>query len=292
MRLGEKICNLRKTNKLSQEKLAEKLGVSRQSVSKWETGTAYPEMNRIIELCKIFKCQLNDLINDNILDFESLDEEIKMNVVKFNEKKQKNLKVVSGGITICCRVLQVIMIGISLALFFAMFLVPSTLKEVSINEGEISIGSFNIQELNIEDEIIDTAVEVFNEYSNLELILWSEITILSLIICFLVMAFAMLFLSKLFNNISIGTTPFTLENLKYIKYSTILYVIYLVLPDAMGTLIQLITKINLGMEYEFSKVFYILIIICIYYIFDYGHQIQLDSKGKIYGMITENNKNI
>ena len=70
MKFGENLYNLRKKQKISQEKLAEKIGVSRQSVSKWENGTAYPEMNRIFELCKIFHCKLNDLVNDNILDFE------------------------------------------------------------------------------------------------------------------------------------------------------------------------------------------------------------------------------
>ena len=77
MDLGNKISDLRKKENLSQEKLAEKIGVSRQSVSKWENGTAYPEMNRIFELCKIFHCKLNDLVNDNILDFDSLDKEVK-----------------------------------------------------------------------------------------------------------------------------------------------------------------------------------------------------------------------
>ena len=71
MKFGENLYNLRKKQKISQEKLAEKIGVSRQSVSKWENGTAYPEMNRIFELCKIFHCKLNDLVNDNILDFNS-----------------------------------------------------------------------------------------------------------------------------------------------------------------------------------------------------------------------------
>ena len=52
MNFGENLYNLRKKQKMSQEKLAEKVGVSRQSVSKWENGTAYPEMNRILELCK------------------------------------------------------------------------------------------------------------------------------------------------------------------------------------------------------------------------------------------------
>ena len=54
MKFGDNLRNLRKSKKMSQEKLAEKVGVSRQSVSKWETGEAYPEMNHILILCDIF----------------------------------------------------------------------------------------------------------------------------------------------------------------------------------------------------------------------------------------------
>ena len=57
-------------------------------------------MNRIFELCKIFHCKLNDLVNDNILDFDSLDKEVKMSVVKFNKEKQNKLKIVSKTISI------------------------------------------------------------------------------------------------------------------------------------------------------------------------------------------------
>lgn len=105
MKFDENLYNLRKTQKISQEKLAEKIGVSRQSVSKWENGTAYPEMNRIFELCKIFHCKLNDLVNDNILDFDSLDKEVKMSVIKFNKEKQNKLKIVSKTISIFSKML-------------------------------------------------------------------------------------------------------------------------------------------------------------------------------------------
>lgn len=47
MKFGDNLRNLRKSKKISQERLAEKVGVSRQSVSKWERGEAYPEMNEI-----------------------------------------------------------------------------------------------------------------------------------------------------------------------------------------------------------------------------------------------------
>lgn len=66
MKFSEKLQKLRKENKLSQEQLADQLDVSRQAVSKWESGQTYPEMDKLLSLCKIFKCSLDELTNDDI----------------------------------------------------------------------------------------------------------------------------------------------------------------------------------------------------------------------------------
>ena len=55
---------IRKENNLSQEQLADELGVSRQAVSKWESGIAYPEMNKIIALCDKFNLNMDDLLSE------------------------------------------------------------------------------------------------------------------------------------------------------------------------------------------------------------------------------------
>ena len=68
MKFGDNLKKLRKKKKISQEELAEKVGVSRQSVSKWECGEAYPEMENILTLCDIFRCKINDLIHQNLAD--------------------------------------------------------------------------------------------------------------------------------------------------------------------------------------------------------------------------------
>ena len=285
MNFGENLYNLRKKQKMSQEKLAEKVGVSRQSVSKWENGTAYPEMNRILELCKIFHCQLNDLVNDKILDFDSLDEEIKMNVVKFNKEKQRKLKIASKTISICSRVLQIVTIIASVILFIGMFFVPTIVNQTTINDKNIVILNESIE---LDEITTNTITNMFSEHSNLEIILYAETIIICLIISVMIISFAMLYLTKLFKNISEGETPFTLDNLKNIKIIALLFVTYLVFPDISGTIFQWITKINMNIDYEITKIFYILIIVCIYYVFDYGHQIQLDSKGKIYGEVENN----
>lgn len=288
MKFGENLYNLRKKQKISQEKLAEKIGVSRQSVSKWENGTAYPEMNRIFELCKIFHCKLNDLVNDNILDFDSLDEEVKMSVVKFNKEKQKKLKIVSKTISICSKILQVITIIISAVMIMSMLFIPSVINNADVNNESIIIADKNIMEFNLDEMTTNTIVNVFNEHSKLEIVLYAEIIMICLIISIMIISFAMLYLAKLFDSISKGDTPFTLENLKNIKKVAILFIAYLIFPDVSGTLFQWITKIDMNIDYEITKIFYVLIIICIYYIFDYGHQIQLDSNGKIYGEVENN----
>lgn len=68
MKFSEKLQKLRKEKGYSQEQLADLLEVSRQSVSKWESGTTYPEMDKLLMLCKIFNVTLDDLTNDEITD--------------------------------------------------------------------------------------------------------------------------------------------------------------------------------------------------------------------------------
>ena len=61
MNLGEKIYQLRSEKNLSQGDLADKLDVSRQSVSKWENNTAVPDLDKLIKICDIFEISLDEL---------------------------------------------------------------------------------------------------------------------------------------------------------------------------------------------------------------------------------------
>lgn len=64
MTIGQKIFKLRTDLKLSQEELAERLGVSRQSVSKWETDASVPELDKLIKLSGTFGVSLDALVRD------------------------------------------------------------------------------------------------------------------------------------------------------------------------------------------------------------------------------------
>ena len=66
MEFGKKIMNLRKNKGLSQEELAEKVGVARQTISKWELGETSPDLKQSKELSKIFNVSLDELACNDI----------------------------------------------------------------------------------------------------------------------------------------------------------------------------------------------------------------------------------
>lgn len=82
MNLKDNLKKIRKDNNLSQEQLAEMLGVSRQSVSKWEQGLAYPEMDKVIQICQMFNLNIDELLNQDIKQVKET-KESKSNINKF-----------------------------------------------------------------------------------------------------------------------------------------------------------------------------------------------------------------
>lgn len=68
MNIGNKIMELRKKKGLSQEELAEKVGVARQTISKWELGETSPDIKQAKELSNIFNVSLDELVDNDIKD--------------------------------------------------------------------------------------------------------------------------------------------------------------------------------------------------------------------------------
>lgn len=66
MTIGEKITQLRTAANISQEQLAEKISVSRQSVSKWEMDQALPQIDKVLQLCELFDVSTDELLLDKI----------------------------------------------------------------------------------------------------------------------------------------------------------------------------------------------------------------------------------
>ena len=66
MSFRDNLQHLRATRNMTQEQLAMLLGVSRQSVTKWEAEKSYPEMDKLLKLCQIFECTLDDLVQGDL----------------------------------------------------------------------------------------------------------------------------------------------------------------------------------------------------------------------------------
>lgn len=76
MKFNENLVNLRKQNNMSQDTLAEKINVSRQTIYKWETGATYPDMDKIMDIAKIFNINIDTLINGDINEERYTSDEI------------------------------------------------------------------------------------------------------------------------------------------------------------------------------------------------------------------------
>ena len=68
MSFRDNLQHLRATHNMTQEQLAMLLGVSRQSVSKWEAEKAYPEMDKLLKMCNLFDCTLDELVSGDLSD--------------------------------------------------------------------------------------------------------------------------------------------------------------------------------------------------------------------------------
>ncbi len=109
MILADKIIKLRKQLGWSQEELANRMNISRQSVSKWESTNSIPDLNRIIMLAEIFDVSTDFLLKDENEKFDSLNEAKESNVVQINleqalkyvENKVEVSGLVTKGVMLC-----------------------------------------------------------------------------------------------------------------------------------------------------------------------------------------------
>ncbi len=302
MKFGDNLKRLRKSKKISQEQLAEKMNVSRQSVSKWETGEAYPEMNNILELCKIFKCRINDLVNDSIIDVESLDEETKKGIIKLKNEEQKKIKGLSKVISIIAKIGNIFCkIAIPFIILF-MIGTPFLLNNIKVSNDEIVWDGNNVK-FSIEDngdtvtlkyndivlaeddsEIVNTKyIEFLSNNPSYLIIGYIEVGLLVLLICLIISIYIFKYLEQLFININKGDTPFTLQNANYIRKMAYLMIIVMILPNVGGTIFVSLLDSEITFDFESFDIVQILFLFSMAYIFKYGYQIQLDSKGIMYG---------
>lgn len=295
MKFGDNLKQIRKSKNISQEDLAERLGVSRQSVSKWETGENYPSMFNIMCLCDIFNCKINNLVHESMPEFNSLDEEIKMSVVKFKENEQKKMKGITKVLYVICNIAKVF--SLCLIAFTMALIIAGAITSINTNINDNTIKVFNHTydyeltdtKLIIEDEEIEDITQYhikdarrFANMSKVKRTFLIEMLLMTITAITFIMYKLFSYLSKLFKNIHDKNSPFSLENVTCIKKLALYSFLFVFVPDACGYLAEAIFKLNLEVEINLFAYLFSLILLVLAYIFKYGYEIQLDSKGVMY----------
>ena len=81
MSLGTNIQYLRKLNRLTQEQFAEKMSITRQTVSRWESDEVTPELSKLVEMCSLFSCKLDELVRENMASKDEIYSDVEIRKV-------------------------------------------------------------------------------------------------------------------------------------------------------------------------------------------------------------------
>lgn len=272
MRFCDNLKALRKAENISQERLAEKVGVSRQSVSKWENGEAYPEMSNIVALCTVFRCEITDLINSQISDAASFKnnpkKENNMKEEKSSKKAERpeiNQKFIKISKTvralarigmICSIVGTVVVLFIASIAAFAPF-------------GPESVGALLGEFTSSSAEQITSTTEI-----NAETVARIIVAILCIGISLILGATASMlnYVARLFDNFVNNTTPFTLGNVRLMKKIGKAAILVAIIETAVFGIIG-----RNGVSFGVS-IISILIIFAFSYIFEYGYELQREKE--------------
>ena len=92
VKIGKLIAECRKNKKMTQAELAEKLGVTDKSVSKWENGICLPDAGNMPDLCKILDITINDLFSGEVVDMKDNEKRLEENLLEMTKIKEQRDK--------------------------------------------------------------------------------------------------------------------------------------------------------------------------------------------------------
>ena len=117
--LKESIKSLRKSRGLSQEELAIKLNVVRQTISKWEQGLSVPDSEMLIQISEIFETPVSTLLGENIKenkvdDLKVISEKLEIINLQLLQKKNARRKMIHWTLILLCAIIIIIFISLPL----------------------------------------------------------------------------------------------------------------------------------------------------------------------------------
>jgi len=117
MTLGQRLYELRKKKNLSQEKVAEKLNVTRQTVSKWETDQSTPDFDKIMPICELYGITTQELLTGEKSEEKSEESYDKYSYYQISEKEESNKTAEENTKLDFCRKKHAIIVAVSVFLY-------------------------------------------------------------------------------------------------------------------------------------------------------------------------------
>ncbi len=128
MEFHNKLYNLRKQKGLSQEELANRLNVTRQTVSKWEVGDSTPDMEKLIAISDLFELSLDELVMDKVPASDKETSPTSEIVTEFKQKiwTEDNKKKAKRGLKIAAIIFGIILLidVLSMIIYFGLYGFP------------------------------------------------------------------------------------------------------------------------------------------------------------------------
>ncbi|HJD13117.1 MAG TPA: helix-turn-helix domain-containing protein [Candidatus Ruminococcus avistercoris] len=149
MILADKITDLRKKNGWSQEELANQLGVSRQAVSKWESASSIPDLDKIVKMSIIFGVSTDYLLKDSLEERRDTEEILECNTAELGMDDEKGIRMISMEtanvyLDLLRNISSRIALGVSLCILSPIMLIGLTgvsdKKEGMILSAEAAVG--------------------------------------------------------------------------------------------------------------------------------------------------------
>lgn len=225
-----------------------------------------------------------------------------MSKVVLNKKEQNMLKGLSRVISFFAVVGRIFMYIAIVAFIFCMLISPKIIKHVKTydNTIELKIGDEKmtmIKETNSKVVVyhndkkeskmenvtsFDNLKKMFDTHSHSTIIGYSEAFFLLMMVYLYIISLILKHLGKLFNNVSAGETPFTLENVEHMKKMGIYMITAIIMPSVISIIFKLFTDVDLDLSLNIIDIVQILFIMSMTLIFKYGYILQDGSKKTIY----------
>ena len=194
--LGEKLFELRKAKNLSQEEVAEKLNVTRQTVSKWETNQSTPDFDKIVPLCELFEISTDELLRGKKAELKKEEKseegekgtELKADTKDMNkdEIRRKSANEISTSIFIYIVSIAVFIVIVSSTNIDAILSVGLLLIACAYAKARIIKGCMSMpKEESKVKKVINEKKEILK---SIKCIIWCLITAIYIILSFATMA--------------------------------------------------------------------------------------------------------